>query len=103
MSIDPSKAHRWDEIPARVIKICDDSLIIPLKSIFMNCLRHGIFPETWKRANVLNILRKTIICEFCAKHLKENHHPIPLLPIFGKILEKLIYDSLLQYLERENY
>ena len=29
-NLNPSKAHGWDEIPVRVIKICDDSLIIPL-------------------------------------------------------------------------
>ena len=32
------------------------------------------------------------------KNLKENYRPISLLPIFGKILEKLIYDSLYSHL-----
>ena len=91
-----SKAHGWDEIPVRVIKMCDNSLTIPVKLIFMNCLRRGIFPEIWKRANVVPVHKKL------EKHLKENYLPISLLPIFGKILEKLIYDSLFSHLEKEN-
>ena len=32
------------------------------------------------------------------KNLKENYRPISLLPVFGKVLEKLIYDSLYSHL-----
>ena len=91
-----NKAHGWDEISVRMIKMCDNSLIIPLKLIFQNCLRHGIFPETWKRANVVPVHKKN------EKNLKENYRPISLLPIFSKILEKLIYESLYSHLEKEN-
>ena len=95
-NLNPNKAHGWDDIPIRVIKMCDDSLITPLKLIFENCLCHGIFPEIWKRANVVPVHKKG------EKNLKENYRPISLLPIFGKILEKLIYESLYSHLEMEN-
>ena len=76
--------------------MCDESLIIPLKLIFQNCLHHGIFPETWKRANVVPVHKKN------EKNLKENYRTISLLPIFGKILKKLIYESLYSHLEKED-
>ena len=95
-NLNPNKAHGWDEISVRMIKMCDNLLIIPLILIFQNCLRHGIFPETWKRANVVPVHKKN------EKNLKENYRPISLLPIFSKILEKLIYESLYSHLEREN-
>ena len=38
-SLNPNKAHGWDDISVRTIKICDDSLVLPLKLIFENCLR----------------------------------------------------------------
>ncbi len=91
-SLNPNKAHGWDEISVRMIKMCDSALIVPLKIIFRNCLECGIFPEIWKHANVVPIHKKN------EKNLKKNYRPISLLPIFGKILEKLIFDSLYSHL-----
>ena len=43
-SLNPNKAHGWDEISVRMIKLSDAALITPLKIIFTNCLRRGLFP-----------------------------------------------------------
>ena len=77
----------------RMIKLSDDALVLPLKTIFINCLRRGLFPEIWKHANVVPVHKKN------EKHVKGNYRPISLLPIFGKMLEKLIFDSLYSHLE----
>ena len=91
-SLNPNKAHGWDEISVRMIKLSDAALITPLKIIFTNCLRRGLFPEIWKYANVVPVHKKN------EKNVKGNYRPISLLPIFGKILEKLMYDSLYSHL-----
>ena len=91
-SLNPNKAHGWDEISVRMIKLCDMALVIPLKIIFINCLRRGIFPDIWKHANIVPVHKKN------EKNVKGNYHPISLLPIFGKILEKFIFDSLYSHL-----
>ena len=91
-SLNPNKAHGWDGISTRMIKLSDASLVTPLKIILTNCLRSGVFPEIWKRANVVPIHKKN------EKNLKSNYRPISLLPIFGKMLEKLVYDSLYSHL-----
>ena len=91
-SLNPNKAHGWDEISVRMIKLSDAALVAPLKIIFTNCLRSGIFPQIWKHANVVPVQKKN------EKNLKGNYRPISLLPIFGKILEKFIYDSLYSHL-----
>ena len=91
-SLNPNKAHGWDEISIRMIKLSDTSLLTPLKIIFTNCLRHGVFPEIWKRANAVPVHNKN------EKNLKSNYRPISLLPHFGKILEILMYDSLYSHL-----
>ena len=44
-SLNPSKAHGWDNISICMIQIRNDALLLPLKLIFENCLRNGIFPE----------------------------------------------------------
>ena len=70
----------------RMIKLSDIALVAPLKIIFENCLRCGVFPQLWKHANVVPVHKKN------EKNLKANFRPISLLSIFGKILERLIYD-----------
>jgi len=92
LSLNPNKAHGWDEISVRMIKLSDTALVAPLKIIFENCLRCGVFPQLWKHANIVPVHKKN------EKNLKGNYRPISLLPIFGKILEKLIYDSLYSHL-----
>ena len=87
-SLNPNKAHGWDEISVRMIKLRDVALVPPLKKIFANCLSCGVFPAIWKCANVVPVHKKN------KKNVKGNYRPISLLPIFGKILEKLVYDSL---------
>ena len=87
-SLTSRKAHGWDEISVSMIKLSNTALIIILKIIFKNCLRRGVFPKIWKYANVVPIHKKN------EKNLKENYRPISLLPIFEKILEKLVYGSL---------
>ena len=72
----------------QIIKICDDALLLPLRLIFESCLTQGVFPDVWKQANVVPIHKKS------SKSLKNNYRPISRLPIFGKVLEKLIFDSL---------
>ena len=60
--------------------------------IFETCLAKGIFPQVWKQANVVPVHKKA------SKNLKKNYRPISLLPLFGKMLEKLIFDTLYEHL-----
>ena len=91
-SLNSNKAHGCDEISVRMIKLSDAALVVPLKIKFTNCSRCGLFPQIWKCANVVPVHKKN------ETNLKENYRPFSLLPIFGKILEKLIYDSLYSHL-----
>ena len=90
-SLDSDKSHGCDNISIKMIKICGESVTIPLKIISEGSLKKGILPEIWKKANVVPIHEKE------DKTLIKNYCPISLLPIFGKIFERLIYNSLLNY------
>ena len=50
------------------------------------------FPSSWKKANVLLIHKKE------NRQLKKNYIPISLLPICGKIFEKLMFDPIYEFL-----
>ena len=68
----------------------------PLKLIFENCLRTILFPDHWKKANVVPIHKKG------DKQLIENYRPVSLLPICGKVFERLIFNSLFNYFIKNN-
>ena len=86
--LNPNKAHGWDDISLRMVKLCDDALLLPLKLIFQNCSSQGIFPEMWKNANVVPIHKKKIMR---AKI------------IFCKIVEKLVFVTLYRHLINEKF
>ena len=87
--LDSNKSSGWDGVSPRMIKICDSSIVNPLLIIFVTCIREGIFPDMWKMSNVCPIDKKE------SKNLKENYRPISLLPILGKMFEKMLFDSLI--------
>ena len=95
-NLDPNKSHGYDNISVRLIKICGLSICKPLNIIFSNCLSQGIFPEYWKKANVVPVHKKN------EKYLLSNYRPISLLPIFSKIFERLIFNSIYNYLISNN-
>ena len=49
-SLHPAKAHRYDNLSVRMIKIFNKSITISLKIIFKEWLK-----EIWKRANVVPV------------------------------------------------
>ena len=71
-----------------MIKLCGDSIILPLTLIFEDCIDKGIFPDQWKLANVIPACKKE------SKNIVNNYQPISLLPIFAKVFERLLFNSL---------
>ena len=62
----------------------DKTSVYPIKSIFKASIQEGVFQDCWKKANVLPIHKKE------SKNLLKNYRPIRLLPIFGKIYERIV-------------
>ena len=91
--LNPAKAHGHDGISIRMIKMCEKSIIAPLKIIFNKALLSNTFPDTWKRRNIVPVHKKE------SKQLVKNYRPISLLLICGKIFEKVIYNALFDYLK----
>ena len=90
-NLDPNKAHGHYMISKTMMKICDDSICNPLKLMFQSCLESGKFPSKWKKVNVVPNHKKG------DKQILKNYQPISLLPITGKILERLLYDTMFEF------
>ena len=56
-------------------------------------MNQSMFPDIWKRSSICPIHEK------CDKQIINNYRPVSLLPICGKIFERLIFNSLYEYVE----
>ena len=90
-NLDPNKAHGHDNISIRMLKICGSSIYKPLEMIFKQCIETGVFPSEWKKANIVPIHKKG------DKQTLENYRPVSLLPICGKILERLMFNEMFNF------
>ena len=95
-ALDINKAHGYDEISIRMLKLCDKSIIPPLSLLFQNCIDTRTFPDTWKKSNIVPVHKKG------DKQIVDNYRPVSLLPILGKIFERIIFNLNFEYLEENN-
>ena len=79
-----------------MLQSCVFEVSIPLQLIFQKRIFSGMFPGYWKYANIQHIYKKG------NRQLKTNYRPISLLPICGKILEKIVFDHVYSFLNINN-
>ena len=96
-NLNPNKASGSDGISGQMLLLCDNSVVLPLQVIYQNILLSSIYPDMWKLANVIPIFKKG------DKQLIKNYRPISLLPICGKIFEKIIFNNVYNYLNTNNH
>ena len=87
----PSKMHGHDNISIRMLKVCGPSICKPLEIIFNQCLETGVFLSEWKKGNIVSIHKKG------DKQILKNYCPVSLLPICGKILERLMFNDMFEF------
>ena len=90
-----NKAHGHDDISIRMIKICDKSLLKPSTILFKNSTSLCCYPDIWKKCHIIPAQKKN------DKRLVNNYRPISLLPIFGKIFKKIIFNRIYDFLLKE--
>ena len=95
-NLDPNKAHGHDKMNICMIKICGKSICKLLQLIFGQCIYTGSFPLEWKKVNLFPGRKKG------DKQCLKNYRPALLLPICGKILEKLIFIEIFRFLIENN-
>ena len=95
-TLDARKSAGHDNIPILIIKKLANELSIPLTYIFNLSLSSGIVPEQLKIARVVPIHKKE------GKDVFNNYRPISVLPGFSKILERLVFNRCIAFLNKHN-
>ena len=95
-SLNVNKAHGHDDIYIRMIMLCGQSIVKPLSIILKNCTDNSIFRDIWKKSNIVPVHKKG------DKQIIDNYGPVSILPICGKIFERLLFNSIFKFLDDNN-
>ena len=85
-------AAGWDGLKAFIIKQIKEVIVTPLVHICNRSFMTGIFPNELKIANVVPIFKSGDDMVF------SNYRPVSVLPIFSKLLERLVYNRLIKFI-----
>ena len=86
----------YDSISATAVKNTATAFITPLTHIMNLSLSSGIFQEELKIARVIPLFKSGDAMLFC------NNRPVSVLPLFSKILERLMYNRLISFINKHN-
>lgn len=89
-----SQGH--DGISTKLMKGTINSIIDPITHIMNKSIETGLVPEQMKIAKITPIFKSG------SMHSFNNYRPISILPAFSKILEKVIANKLIKFLENQN-
>ena len=95
-SIKSKHSCGFDGISADMLKKCAEVVAIPLTRIINSSIISGTFPEYWKLAVVKPLFKKG------KKSDKSNYRPISLLSAPSMILERVVREQMVNYMETNN-
>ena len=93
MSIKSTKSMDYFGLNAIMLKHIVNLVTGPLTKLFNRCVMESTFPNILKIASVLPIHKKGKIDDV------NNYRPISILPVIGKVFERLLSGQLFNYLE----
>ncbi|PIK38091.1 putative RNA-directed DNA polymerase from mobile element jockey-like [Apostichopus japonicus] len=89
----PKKAAGYDDFKPDIVKQVLPFIVTPLTHICNISFTTGVFPDKLKIAKVLPIFKKG------ESNIYENYRPISILSCFSKILERLMSNRIINFLD----
>ena len=88
IELKPKNSRGHDGLSSKLVKDLKNEIALPLSIMIKTSIESGHVPDTMKLAKVIPIYKSK------DKQMLNNYRPISLLPIFSKIIEKVIYQRL---------
>ena len=95
-SLKRNKASGVDDLSCNVIIDTYDYIKLPLFNIFQTSIREGVFPDKLKIAKVTPVFKAGDATSL------GNYRPISILPVFSKVLERIMYNRVYNFLTKNN-
>lgn len=92
MKMKNGKASGIDKITIKIVKMIGHLIAKPLTHILNNCIENAIFPDHFKKAEILPIFKAG------NKELTTNYRPISLISNFAKVFEKAIKSRIVAFI-----
>ena len=89
-----NKATGIDKISSKIIKLAAPVISDSLTLIFNQAITLSSFPDEWKVARVMPLYKNG------QRSIPGNYRPISVLPAISKIMERILYDQLYNYLTK---
>ena len=86
----------WDSLPTHILKPFLANYIKPLTYLINKSFETGIFPDELKIAKIVPIFKSG------DKTLVSNYKPISILSFFSKIFETILYNHLIEFIEKHD-
>ena len=94
ISLDETKAMGIDGIPPIILKHCALALYKPFHQLFLLCLKQGCLLSEWKVHRITPVPKSGDLTSV------KNYRPITLLCTISKVLERLVYNKVIDFLSR---
>ena len=92
--ISNNKATGIDKISCKIIKLAAPAISDSLTLIFNQAITLSTFPDEWKMARVIPLHKSG------QRNIPGSYRPISVLPAISKIMERILYDQLYNYLTK---
>ena len=96
-TIQNEKTSGIDNLDGKLLKIAAKHITKPVCYIFNLSLKKGIYPKLWKEVKVIPLPK-----DKKASFNGPNSRPISLLPVLGKLIEKVMTSRLQSYFLENN-
>ena len=96
MGLKNSNATGVDYLNTRTIKLGVHVLAPAICHIINLSISSKTFPDQWKWHKVVPLLKSSN----CDKMMPNSYRPVALLPVVSKVLEKAVFNQLVEYLEK---
>ena len=87
-----SNSFGLDNIDTFAIKLIKSEIVPALTHVINLSISTQEFPQVWKRSKIIPLHKKEDLLN------PKNYRPVAIVPIFSKVLERVIFNQLVQYL-----
>ena len=95
-SLNSDKSTDPNSLPTKILKLLKNDISTHLADIFNLSFSSGVFPSILKIAKVIPVHKKE------SKQFCSNYRPISLLSNIDKIIEKIMYNRIYNFLDKNN-